>query len=687
MDSFCPTETTMTTLHSVRNIGISAHIDSGKTTLSERILFYTGRIHKITEVKDKSGDGATLDFDSLEKAKGITIQSATTTVAWNEHTIHLIDTPGHVDFTIEVERALRVLDGAVLVLCAVAGVQSQSYTVERQMRRYRVPRIAFINKLDRPGADPRRVVRELKEKLQLHPIVTQIPIGLEREHEGVVDLLTERAFYFDGENGEIVRESAIPPHLVAEATEARQRLVEAVAEVDAGVAAKFIDDLPIAVDELIAAIRTATLSLRATPVFLGSALANKGVQLLLDGVVAYLPHPGEVEQVAFTETGAEMMLSADPTLPLVGLVFKIDEDRFGQLAWVRLYQGRIEKGQFVSIQGRRTKVSRLLRLHANRHEEIHSANAGDIVAVVGLSAESGNTVTDGAALTLTSMFVPEGVVSLAIAPKHQEKAAAFSKGLGRFLREDPTLRIKRDPESGETLLIGMGELHLDITIAKLERDFDCEVVTGPPRVNYRETIRRTSAFDYTHRKQDGGHGQYARVAGRLEPVAADFEFVDKTVGGSIPRQFVPACEKGFVEAMRRGPLVGAPIVGVRCVISDGAAHSKDSSEIAFRTASLMGFRAAYRESDPIVLEPIMRVEVEVPSEFQGAILGQLAQRRGSISSSEGLEGVVRTVAEVPLAEMFQYALALRSASQGKGVFTMEFLRYAEVPGGVAARLG
>ncbi len=677
------------TIEKVRNIGISAHIDSGKTTLSERILFYTGKIHRIEEVKGKSGVGATMDFMDLEREKGITIQSAATYTEWKGFNINLIDTPGHVDFTIEVERALRVLDGAVLVLCGVAGVQSQSYTVDRQMRRYNVPRLAFVNKLDRAGASGKRVADQLKEKLRHHTVVTQIQIGYEDRFEGVVDLIQMKAFYFDGDNGEDIREEEIPAALAEEAKAARKDMITSLAEVDSAMEEKFLMEEEPTTEELRAALRRACLALKCTPVFMGSAYKNKGVQLLLDGVTMYLPNPTEVENIALDQDKNEerVVLSADPKKPFVGLAFKLEDGRYGQLTYMRIYQGKVSKGDFIvnnSGGGKKIKVPRLVRMHADQMQDIDSAAAGEIVALFGVECSSGDTFTDGNVnYTMTSMHVPDAVISLSLTPKDKGAVANFSKALNRFTKEDPTFRVKRDEESAETIISGMGELHLEIYVERMKREYGVEAITGKPQVAYRETIMQRGEYAYTHKKQTGGSGQYGRVAGYIEPLPADhptgYEFVDEIVGGVIPREFIPACDKGFKEAVKKGPLIGFPIVGVRCVLNDGQSHPVDSSEIAFRTAALMGFREAYMAAKPTILEPIMLVEIQFPEEFQGAVMGQINQRRGTILSSEKQEGFVQARAEVPLNDMFGYSTDLRSATQGKGEFSMEFAKYAEVP--------
>jgi elongation factor G len=672
----------------VRNIGISAHIDSGKTTLTERILFYTGRIHEIHEVRGKDGVGAKMDSMDLEREKGITIQSAATFCLWKDVNINIIDTPGHVDFTIEVERALRVLDGAILVLCSVSGVQSQSITVDRQMRRYRVPRIAFVNKMDRAGANYARVAAQLKEKLNHHPVMLQIPIGAEDRFQGIVDPIVGKAYYFDGENGEHVREEEIPAELVEQAKKARHDIIEGVANVDDHLAELFIADKPVSDEELKAAIRRATLALKMTPVMCGSAYKNKGVQLLLDAVRDYLPNPAEVVNEALDQKNneAKIVLESNPDKPFVGLAFKLEDGRYGQLTYVRIYQGRIAKGDFIFNQSnqRKVKIPRIVRMHSNEMIDVAEASAGDIVALFGVECASGDTFTDGRlSVTMTSMHVPDAVIDLAVAPKERSGQANFSKALNRFTREDPTFRVHRDEESAQTIISGMGELHLEIYIERMKREYACEVVAGKPQVAYRETITQRGDFNYTHKKQTGGSGQFGRVIGYLEPLPPDsvetYEFVDDITGGAIPREFIPAVDKGFREALKKGSLIGFPVVGVRAVINDGDSHAVDSSEQAFKTAGIMGFREGYEAAKPTILEPIMKVEVQAPEEFQGSVVGQLNQRRGTIVSTENSEGYVTAVAEVPLNTMFGYSTDLRSATQGKGEFTMEFAKYAPVP--------
>jgi elongation factor G len=682
-------------LDRIRNIGISAHIDSGKTTLTERILFYTGRIHEIHEVRGKDGVGAKMDSMDLEREKGITIQSAATYCVWNgsqkqldDYNINIIDTPGHVDFTIEVERALRVLDGAILVLDSGKGVQSQSITVDRQMKRYHVPRIAFVNKMDNPGANYERVAAMLKEKLGHYPVMLQVPMGAEDKFAGIIDAVTGRAYWFDGEDGEKVREGDVPAEYAARTKAAREEIVQQVADVDDTLAEKFLNEEPVTTEELRAAIRRATLALKMTPVMCGSAYKNKGVQLLLDAVTYYLPNPKEVVNEAHDQNKGEekVIIDSDPSKPFVGLAFKLQQDKYGQLTYFRVYQGTISAGDTiynVSNENRKVRVPRMFRMHSDDREEIPSAEAGDIVAFYGVEASSGETFTDGKVqVTLTSMHVPAAVISLAVAPKDRSAETNFSKALNRFTKEDPTFRVHQDEESQQTIISGMGELHLDIYMERMRREYNCDVIAGKPQVAYRETITQRSEIAYTHKKQTGGSGQFARVNGYMEPLPDDaveaYEFVDDIVGGSIPREFIPACDKGFKEAIRKGNLIGFPVVGIRVAINDGQFHPVDSSEMAFKTAALMGFREAYSAAKPIILEPIMKVEIEAPVEFQGSVVGQVNQRRGMIQDTVSAD-VVTVTALVPLNTMFGYSTDLRSATQGKGNFTMEFAKYAPVP--------
>jgi elongation factor G len=679
---------TLAGMDKIRNIGISAHIDSGKTTLSERILFYTNKIHAIHEVKGKDGVGAVMDSMDLEREKGITIQSAATYCEWKDYTINLIDTPGHVDFTVEVERSLRVLDGAVLVLCSVAGVQSQSITVDRQMKRYKVPRICFINKMDRAGANPFRGRQMLIDKLSHNAHFITYPIGAEDRFQGIVDLVTMKAHYFDGENGEIERIEECPADILEDCKKTRETLVAAVGEFDDTVGMKYLEGQEVSIDELREAIRKATLSLEFTPVMMGSAYKNKGVQVLLDAVGYYLPSPKQRENFALDQNNneAKIILESDPSKPLVALAFKLDDGRYGQLTYMRIYQGTVRKGDtiFNNVNDKKVKVPRIVQMHSSEMNDIEEGSAGDICAFFGVDCASGDTFGDGKSkMTMTSMFVPNAVISLAIQPKDKTSTTNFSKALNKFTKEDPTFRVHRDEESAQTIISGMGELHLEIYCERIKREYNCEVVVGKPQVAFREAITKLAKFNYTHKKQSGGKGQFARVAGTLEPLPADsavgYEFVDDIGGGVIPRNFIPACDKGFQEAIKEGRLIGFPIVGVRATIVDGAYHDVDSDELSFKTASLMGFREAYAIAGPVVLEPMMKLETQAPEEFQGSVMGQINQRRGMILNSATNEGYAIIEAEVPLTEMFGYSTDLRSATQGKGEFTMEFLKYSAVP--------
>ncbi len=675
----------------MRNIGISAHIDSGKTTLTERILFYCKKIHAIHEVKGKDGVGATMDSMELERERGITIASAATNVSWKNHPINIIDTPGHVDFTIEVERALRVLDGAILVLCSVGGVQSQSITVDRQLKRYNVPRLAFINKCDRTGANPCKVKDQLIDKLGLNAVLTQMPVGLEDKHEGIIDLVTMKAYYFDGISGEQIREEEIPKHLTAEAGERHEELIDAASLFSDELAEAYLDGT--ATEELLMnAIRRGTLERKLVPVFLGSAYKNKGVQLLLDGVVNYLPSPLDVAYTALdlnnNETPVE--LSADSSKPTVALAFKLEEGQYGQLTYIRIYQGTVKKGGelFNTRSRKKFKAGRLIRMHSDSMEDISEAGCGDIVALFGIDCASGDTFVDPSLnYSMTSMYVPNPVISLAVKPKDKKSEDNIGKALNRFVKEDPTFQSYVDAESSETIIQGMGELHLEVYIERMRREYNAEVETGMPQVAYREAIGSQAEFDYTHKKQTGGSGQFARIAGYIEPIQEEpFEFVNKIKGGTIPQEFIPACESGFKTAMEKGSLIGFPIVGLRVVINDGTTHAVDSSEMAFKTAAIGAFRKIYNQANPYIIEPIMKVNVETPTEYAGNVFASINQRRGVIVASVEDGNFSRIDAEVPLSEMFGYSTSLRSMSQGKAEFTMEFEKYGKVPKSISEEL-
>jgi elongation factor G len=679
-------------LSKVRNIGISAHIDSGKTTLTERILYYTKRIHAIHEVRGKDGVGAKMDSMELEKERGITIQSAATYCSWKNISINIIDTPGHVDFTVEVERALRVLDGAILVLCSVGGVQSQSITVNRQMTRYNVPRIAFVNKCDRTGANPEKVTRQLREKLDLNAHMLQIPIGLESDLKGMVDLILMKAVYFEGANGETIIEKEIPAELLTLAQEKREALLEEVSMFSEELMEAVLEGGDVDEQVIYDAIRKGTLSLQFTPVLMGSAYKNKGVQLLLDAVERFLPCPTDVTNMALDlkNEEKEFAVTNNPDDPLIMLAFKLEDGRYGQLTYIRTYQGKLAKGDtvFNSRTGKKTKIGRLCRMHSNEMEEIESCGSGDIVALFGVDCASGDTFTsEDISCSMTSMHIPEPVISLAIIPKDNKAQINMSKALNRFTKEDPTFKSYVDHETGETIISGMGELHLEVYVERMKREYSALVEVGAPQVAYRETISQRAEFNYTHKKQTGGSGQYGRVAGYMEPVGeGEFEFVDSIVGGAIPREFISSCEKGFKKSLEKGSLCGATITGIRCVINDGAYHTVDSSDIAFQLAAIGAFKEGYLKAKPIILEPIMKVAVEGPTEFQGSVMGSINQRRGMIigTNEEGAYSVVE--AEVPLSEMFGYSTVLRSLTQGKAEFTMEFASFKPVPKGVGETL-
>ncbi len=675
----------------MRNIGISAHIDSGKTTLSERILFYCDRIHALHEVRGKDGVGATMDNMELEKERGITIQSASTQVKWKDYTVNVIDTPGHVDFTIEVERSLRVLDGAILVLCSVGGVQSQSITVDRQLKRYHVPRIAFVNKCDRTGANPFKVRMQLREKLGLNAYMMQIPIGLEDKLEGVVDLVTMKAMYFEGENGTQIRMAEIPQHLLADAQKYREEMIDAATMFSDELAEAFLEGAE--TEEMIrAAVRKGTLAEQFVPVFLGSAYKNKGIQPLLDAVGYYLPDPTEIENTALDldENEKPVVLGTDENAPVVALGFKLEDGKYGQLTYVRVYQGTLKKGEelFNTRAKKKFKVGRLVRMNSATMEDINEGGPGDIVALFGIDCASGDTFCGGNLnYAMSSMYVPDPVISLSLTPKDKQAADQMSKALNRFTKEDPTFRSYVDKESNQTIIQGMGELHLEVYIERMKREYKCDVETGMPQVAYREAITQRADFNYTHKKQTGGSGQFGRVAGFIEPCTEqDYEFDNQIKGGAIPSEFIPSCDKGFKEAIKRGTLIGFPIVGTKVTINDGQSHPVDSSDMAFQAAAIGAFREAYKAAKPAILEPIMKVSIEGPQEFQGNIFGLINQRRGIIISSTEDDNFTRVDAEVPLSEMFGFSTILRSSTQGKAEYSMEFAKYGKAPASISEEL-
>ena len=679
-------------IRNLRNIGISAHIDSGKTTLTERILYYTQRIHTMHDVKGKDGVGATMDSMELEKERGITIASAATYCEWLGHEINIIDTPGHVDFTIEVERSLRVLDGAILVLCGVAGVQSQSITVDQQMKRYKVPCIAFVNKCDRSGANPERVVRQLKEKLGHNAVAMQLPIGLEADFEGVVDLVSMKAVYFGGDKGEEVRLAEIPADLMQAALDRREILIDQASMFSDELTEAILEEQDVTTEMITDGIRAGVVARQLTPVFMGSAYKNKGIQPLLDAVTQLLPCPLDVENQALDMNKEEqpIVLSNEIDKPLVALAFKLEDGPYGQLTYIRVYQGALAKGDtIVNVRtGKKVKVGRLIRMHADQMEDIDTIPAGYIGALFGIDCASGDSfVTPGVSLTMTSMYVPEPVISLAIFPKDNKSEVNVSKALGRFTKEDPTFKAYVNDETGDTIISGMGELHLEVYIERMRREYQAEVDTSPPRVAYRETITQKAEFDYIHKKQTGGAGQFGRVSGYMAPAPdEDFVFENKIVGGAIPTQFIAACEKGFKNSMVKGPKMEFPVTGIRVVIDDGASHSVDSSDMAFQAAARGAFLQGYAKAKPVIHEPIMKVVVETPTEFQGAVMATLNQRRALIVGTQD-EGPFTVIeAQVPLSEMFGYSTDLRSVTKGQAQFTMEFLTYKQVPQSIAEAL-
>jgi len=680
-------------LQYLRNIGISAHIDSGKTTLSERILFYAGRIHRMQEVKGGQGEGATMDYMDLERERGITITSAATTVNWDDaqgidHQINLIDTPGHVDFTVEVERSLRVLDGAILVLCAVGGVQSQSMTVDRQMKRYHVPRLAFINKMDRIGANPLRVVQQVKEKLECDAILMQLPIGKEDDFSGIIDLITMQAVYFDGTNGEKVRREAIPADLLEDAKKHRHLMLEGLSMYSDELMEKLLAEQEVPEELIHATVKDAVQNQDATAVFMGSAYKNKGVQPLLDAIVRYLPSPlaHKITARNWENPEEKIELQADATKPFVGMAFKLVDDPYGQLTFMRIYQGTVKKGDQMVNQrtSQRQRFSRIVRMHADKREEMDSASAGDIVAVIGIDAASGDTyATEHKYCTLESMFIAEPVIKMAISVPNREASDKLAKALQRFSREDPTFRVTTDEETGDTLIAGMGELHLDIYVERIRREYKVQVEVGAPKVSYREAPMQLAPFNYKHKKQTGGSGQYAHIVGKLEPLPEDapetFEFENEVIQGRIPKEYIPSVEKGFRASLQKGPIAGFPIVGVKATLEDGSYHEVDSSDMAFQICGQNCFRETFMQTKPVLLEPVMKVEIEVPTTFQGPVVGNLTSRRGMILSSEVHGNTAVIEGEVPLAETFGYSTDLRSMTQGQGTFTMEFSKYRRVP--------
>jgi elongation factor G len=695
-------------LSKVRNFGISAHIDSGKTTLSERILFYSGRIHKMEEVHG-GGDGATMDHMELEKERGITITSAATHLHWKgpmkeadgeltDTHMNLIDTPGHVDFTIEVERSLRVLDGAVLVLCAVGGVQSQSMTVDRQMKRYHIPRLAFINKMDRTGARPFAIVEDVKEKLGVDACLMQLPMGGGETFAGMIDLITQQAIYFEGNDGEKVRYDAVPAQYADKVKEYRHHMLETLAMYSDELMELLLSEEEPSVELIHKVTKQAVQGQGFTPVFVGSAYKNKGVQPLLDAIVRYLPSPLERKIAAkkWDDPTQALVLEPDPTKPFVGMAFKIVEDPFGQLTFLRVYQGKVTKGDMLYNQrtGRKDRFSRIVKMHADKREETDTAEAGDIVAIMGIDCASGETyAAEPKFCSLESMFIPKPVIKVSVTPVSRADADKMSKALQRFRKEDPTFNVFNDEETSETIIAGMGELHLDIYVERIRREYKVELEVGAPKVSYRESPTRKAEFNFKHKKQTGGSGQYAHIVGWFEPITettdeegeeldTTFQFEEEVVGGRIPKNFIPSIEKGFRAVIGKGPIAEYPVVGLKAVVNDGSYHEVDSSDRAFQTCAENCFREHFKDTKPVLLEPVMKVEIECPEHFQGPITGDLISRRGMIINTDMRDGITNILAEVPLAETFGYATDIRSMSQGQGTFTMELASYKKVPASV-----
>lgn len=704
-------------LSNLRNIGISAHIDSGKTTFTERVLYYTGRIKAVHEVRGRDNVGAKMDSMDLEREKGITIQSAATYCSWRkneeDYRFNLIDTPGHIDFTIEVERALRVLDGGVLVVCAVAGVQSQTITVDNQMRRYNVPRITFINKMDRLGANPFRAIKQLNKKLKLPAAAVQIPIGSESELEGVIDIIKMNAIYNKGSTGEVLEVKEIPEELRPLAKEKRQLLIETLADVDDEMAEIFLEEREPTITELQNSIRNATIARKFSPVLMGSALANTGIQPVLDAIVDYLPDPSEILNHALDTSNNETQVDLIPSSkePFVGLAFKLEEGKYGQLTYIRVYQGTLKKGSFITnVQnGKKVKVSRLVRMHSDEMEDVNEVESGEICATFGIDCASGNTFTDGSVkYSMSSMFVPDSVVSLSIIPKTKDSLASFSKALNKFQKEDPTFKVHFDNESKQTIISGMGELHLEIYVERMKREYNVDCTVGKPQVAYRESITCPAAFDYIHKKQSGGAGQFARVGGEMRPIdlneasttptkdltfnkdnntnGDNNQFATQIIGGIISEKFLAACAKGFQEACAKGPLTGHKVINCRMLINDGATHSVDSNELSFRTATVAAFKQAFLKANPVILEPIMKMEVTSPNEFQGNVISLLNKLQALIQDTEDNGDEFTLQAECPLSTLFGFVTSLRASTQGKGEFSLEFSHYAPTLPNVQAEL-
>jgi elongation factor G len=674
-------------LEKVRNIGIAAHIDAGKTTTTERILFYSGVVHKIGEVHEGT---AVTDWMAQERERGITITAAAISSTWKDHKINIIDTPGHVDFTIEVERSMRVLDGVIVVFCSVGGVQPQSETVWRQADRYRVPRIVFVNKMDRTGANFYKVYNQIRDRLRANAVPIQLPIGAEAEFDGIVDLVKMRAFVYANDLGTDIEETDIPDDMKEIAQEYHTKMIEAVAETSEALLEKYMAEEPFSEAEIIDGLRKATISGAVIPMTCGTAFKNKGVQLLLDAVVAYLPSPLEVPSITgHLPDGTEAQRHADDEEPLAALAFKVAADPYGRLTFVRVYSGILEKGSYVynSAKDKKERISRLIVLKADDRTEVDELRAGDLGAVLGLKDTfTGDTLCDDKEpIILESLFIPEPVISVAIEPKTKQDMEKLSKALQSLSEEDPTFRVMIDSETNQTVISGMGELHLEILVDRMMREFKVEANVGAPQVAYRETIRKAVSAEGKFIRQSGGKGQYGHVVIEVEPgeTGTGFEFVSKIVGGSVPKEYINPAEQGMKEACESGILAGFPVIDLKVTLIDGSYHDVDSSEMAFKIAGSMALRDAVMKANPALLEPMMKVEVEVPEDFLGDVMGDLNSRRGQIEGMNSEGGVAKISAKVPLAEMFGYATDIRSKTQGRGIFSMEFSDYAEVPRNVA----
>ena len=674
-------------LEKVRNIGIAAHIDAGKTTTTERILFYSGIVHKIGEVHEGT---AVTDWMEQERERGITITAAAITTSWKDHQINIIDTPGHVDFTIEVERSMRVLDGVIAVFCSVGGVQPQSETVWRQADRYKVPRIAFINKMDRTGANFFKVYDQMRDRLRANAVAIQLPIGSETDFKGIVDLVRMRAYIYTNDQGTDIQETDIPAEMQAQAEEFRTKLVESVSETDEALIEKYLEGEELTEAEIRKALRVGTISGTIVPVLCGSAFKNKGVQLMLDAVVDYLPAPIDVPPIQGTlPDGSTVVRNADEKEPLSALAFKIMADPYGRLTFIRVYSGVLKKGSYVlnSTKDKKERVSRLVILKADERTDVDEMRAGDLGAALGLKDTfTGDTICDeNAPVILESLFIPEPVISVAVEPKTKQDMDKLSKALQSLSEEDPTFRVSVDPETNQTVIAGMGELHLEILVDRMLREFKVEANVGAPQVAYRETVRKPVRAEGKFIRQSGGKGQYGHVVIELQPgdPGSGFEFVSKIVGGVVPKEYIGPAEQGMKESCESGILAGYPVIDIKATLVDGSYHDVDSSEMAFKIAGSMAIKEAVMKAQPVLLEPMMKVEVEVPENFLGDVMGDLNSRRGQIEGMGSEQGIAKVTAKVPLAEMFGYATDIRSKTQGRGIFSMEFSHYEEVPRNVA----